>query len=71
MTGSKAWMALLFATSFLVAGCTQSALNCAGWRKIPVVPGGAVKLASDPELTPTGKGVAAHNAFGRAQKCWN
>ncbi len=70
MNGFRAWTALLFAMSFLVAGCTTNASNCAGWRKIPVSPAGAVKLASDPDLVPTGQGVASTNSFGRAQKCW-
>lgn len=70
MTGFKVSTALIFAMSFLAVGCTQSALNCAGWRKIVVTPSGAVKLASDPDLTTTGRGVAAHNTFGREQKCW-
>lgn len=70
MNGSRAWTALLFAMSFSAAGCTSSALNCAGWKKIDVTPAGAVKLASDADLTPTAKGVAGHNAFGRGQGCW-
>lgn len=70
MTRFATWMTL--ACVALLAGCQMSAPAsvCDGWRRVPVTAAGAVKLANDPDLRPTGEGVAGHNQFGTKQGCW-